>query len=190
MLSSLQVSKSTYLISKPQTHLSVVYKLGDAICETDVMLPAGWFGNDPSIWGFVFSGEGEEHGIKAIPGPLQLGRSGCLEVQCVLSEGPNCSHIRVSLILKIHIHREHTQNGHVYDRNLALFPGISLVLRIVAGTWRALRKFLLIKLSVLKLCAEKKEEINRYSIVNNSRALWVTMSQPGLSHTAYMVTAK
>lgn len=94
------------------------------------------------------------------------------------------------MILKIPICREHTQNGYVYDGDLALFPGVSSVLRIVAGTWRALRKFLLTKLSVLKLCAKEKEEINRYSIVNNSRALWVTMSQLGLSHTVYLVTAK
>lgn len=94
------------------------------------------------------------------------------------------------MILKIHVRREHTQNGHVYDGDLALFPGISSVLRIMAGTWRALRKFLLTKLSALKLCTKEKEEINRYSIVNNSRALWVIMSQLGLSHTAYLVTAK
>lgn len=90
MLSSLQASKSNYLISKPQAHLSVVvYKLGDAICETDVMLPAGWFGNDPAIWGFIFCGESERHRIQAIPALLHLGRSGCLEVHCVLSGGPN-----------------------------------------------------------------------------------------------------
>lgn len=90
MLSSLQASKSNYLISKPQTRLSVVvYKLGDAICETEVMLPAGWLGNDPAIWGFMLSGERERHRIKAIPELLHLGRSGCLEVHCVLSGGPN-----------------------------------------------------------------------------------------------------